>query len=506
MQSAITHNNGYSKPGLAPIFPQHAWNDDSIGGLNYFYAMSTVQSQAGKYYGEKIYKYQKSEFRNQLDYLHGHDLNILHVEATAFLPVNEDMFLLGTNAGFIKFVAATGFDHRMTTIASSEHASGGIAITKIFAVSMYTEPKKFVAQDDAGRLFYFELIRDSEILVTRPVNISWLYPEAQVPSAMITEVLASQDAAHIVCAENKLVLINDTDLPRYKSLITLSARVIALDWWNGKVFCVLEDGRIEVVKTRNVDNRDVFDEDAERQIIQHNYSRNVVAACFLNGEGFIILLQHEVGRNAVNIVAIGYDGDFVCEFAVFFHSPNSEIYDPKVTPAYENNEFIVSFRQHEALGQIITEFHKFTINSEIAGRDAGGGAGGGGGGRGEKRPPPDDDAPQHVKKAYYLNVLKGISKEAREALLNMSKEMREMLIKEQCNICMRDYNRTIVKDKDGRVLEEDTSEITPVVGECGHHMCEECEDNLVEKPEGGKECPSCRQPWRKAQIEMLLLI
>lgn len=505
MQFAITHNNGLAMPGWTPVLPQHAWNDDSVGGLNYFYAMSTVQSQAGKYYGEKIYKYQKSEFRNQLVYLQGYDLNILHIEATAFFPVNEDMFLLGTNAGFIKFVAATGVDHRMTTIASSEHASGGIAITKIFAVSMYTEPKKFVAQDDAGRIFYFELIHQSEIRVTRPVNISWLYPEAQVPSAMITEVLANENAPHIVCAENKLVLINDTHLPTYKSLITLSARVIALDWWNSKVFCVLENGRIEVVKPRNVDNREVFD-DAERQIILHNYSRNVVAACFLNGEGLIILLQHEVGRNAVNIVAIGYDGEFVCEFEKFFDSPNSEIYDPKVTPAYETNEFIVSFRQHEALGQIINEIHKYTIDPEIGGGGAGGGAGGGGGGRGEKRPPPDDDAPQHVKKAYYLDVLKRIPKEAREALLNMPKEMREMLIKEECSICMRDYNRTIVKDKDGRVLEEDTSEITPVVGECGHHMCEECEHNLVDKPEGGKECPSCRQPWRKAQIEMLLLI
>lgn len=465
--------------------PQHAWSDNNTNDV--FFLMTFNESRGC---GGIIYKLKE-------DYSEWDDLGIMSFHASSFFPLWQDAFLLGTTRGHIQFVDK---DPVLVSLVNKNlmHGFDAKPIKKIFHTSGETV---FLAQSEDGIIDYFDIILApdrSAIQIRTTRYAGWLVPED--PSALITDVLRWPDAEgvhfHAILIKNKIFLVDNYTSNKIDEF-TLSARALAITWvpaHNTSIYCVLENGTIEIVSFRR--HRDLhydfFDQDLS-QTIDYQRGRDVVAACFLKEEELIVLLLHAEGSNDLTLVVMNFGGEVLCSDNWLEMGYNqTELYDPKLIPAYDTNNFIVSFR-HKMLGE--NEFFCYTAKFSVIITDDGGAAPAAGGGaapvrRGAKRPAPADDAPEFVKKAYLMEILSHLPKEEREALLQMTPDMQEKLKAESCSICLRDYNSKVT-DKD---------EVTPVVAECGHIVCDDCAPQL---PDGS--CPECRVPFRKAEFELLLV-
>lgn len=461
--------------------PQHAWSDNNTNDV--FYFMSIEEG--------RIYKLEE-------DYFQLHFFGINSSLASTFFPLWQDAFLLGTARGYINFV--DNENGRLVSLANRNllHGFDPKPIKKIFHTS---GERLFMAQSEDGIIDYFDIILApdrSAIEIRTTHNAGWLDPED--PSALITDVLRWPDAErvhfHAILIKNKICLVDNYSSNKIDAF-TLSARALAITWvpaHNTSIYCVLENGTIEIVSFRR--HRDLhydfFDQDLS-QTIEYQRGRDVVAACFLKEEELIVLLLHAEGSSDLTLVVMNFGGEVLCSDNWLEMGYNqTELYDPKLIPAYDTNNFIVSFR-HKMIGE--NEFYCYTAKFSVIITDDGGAAPAAGGGaapvrRGAKRPAPADDAPEFVKKAYLMEILSHLPKEEREALLQMTPDMQEKLKAESCSICLRDYNSKVT-DKD---------EVTPVVAECGHIVCDDCAPQL---PDGS--CPECRVPFRKAEFELLLV-
>lgn len=504
MPFEIRRDEDFSKVGTYLHWqPQHAWSDNNAESANNFYFMShnSPEGMAGR--GIKFYKLNDNFYLRD-----GRDIRMFNL--STFLPVWNDGFLVGTLTGRIGFLDTNenddlvsvasyglGFPHRDSRIKRIFHTSG---------------LRRFLAQNEDGYIDYFdlELAPDSSnIQVRKRHNAGWLYPDD--PSALITDVFCWPEAVvinfHAILIKNKLILVHNHSGNKLDEF-RLSAPGLAITYsprHHNSIFCVLENGSIEIVsfstENRMGQGSVIFDQDLS-ETIEYQHGRDVVAACFLKEEELIVLLEHPEGSNFLRTIVMDFDGTFMCEVEFQMAYNQTEVYDAKLIPAYDTNNFVVSFRQKTPdldFSSFLCFARKFSIHN-VDDRGAAPAAGGGaapaaGGGaapvrRGAKRPAPADDAPEFVKKAYLMEILSHLPKEEREALLQMTPDMQEKLKAESCSICLRDYNSKVT-DKD---------EVTPVVAECGHIVCDDCAPQL---PDGS--CPECRVPFRKAEFELLLV-
>jgi len=118
-------------------------------------------------------------------------------------------------------------------------------------------------------------------------------------------------------------------------------------------------------------------------------------------------------------------------------------------------------------------------------------ASGGGPAVGSKRRQPldkDDPAFERKRKVMLQRALQFLTEEERQVILNAPQELLNEIREEECAVCMQPLNREGVR---------------AITSECDHVMCEPCERIVVRRD---PRCPTCREPWQRATLEMLLLV
>ena len=117
-------------------------------------------------------------------------------------------------------------------------------------------------------------------------------------------------------------------------------------------------------------------------------------------------------------------------------------------------------------------------------------ASGGGPAVGSKRRQPldkDDPAFERKRKVMLQRALQFLTEEERQVILNAPQELLNEIREEECAVCMQPLNREGVR---------------AITSECDHVMCEPCERIVVRRD---PRCPTCREPWERATLEMLLV-
>ena len=99
----------------------------------------------------------------------------------------------------------------------------------------------------------------------------------------------------------------------------------------------------------------------------------------------------------------------------------------------------------------------------------------------------DDPAYERKRRVMLQRALQFLTKEEREAFLKAPQELLDELYAEECAVCMKPLN---------------TEGVQPITSECDHTICEDCETGIRRTD---PRCPTCREPWRRATLEMLLI-
>lgn len=118
-------------------------------------------------------------------------------------------------------------------------------------------------------------------------------------------------------------------------------------------------------------------------------------------------------------------------------------------------------------------------------------ASGGGPAVGSKRRQPldkDDPAFERKRKAMLQRALTFLTEEERQVILNAPQELLNEIREEECAVCLQPVNREGAR---------------AITSECDHVMCEPCERQVLKRD---PRCPTCREPWQRATLEMLLLV
>ena len=102
--------------------------------------------------------------------------------------------------------------------------------------------------------------------------------------------------------------------------------------------------------------------------------------------------------------------------------------------------------------------------------------------------------------AFVRQALQELTPEEREVLLTAPKEMLEEIYEETCIVCSDPLHKRV--DDDG----SEVPRKKPITSECEHSMCEDCETGWIRTKGNEPPCPKCRKPWRRATLEMLLLV
>ena len=343
-------------------------------------------------------------------------------------------------------------------------------VARMFLVGISAVNKNLLAQSSSGQLCYFNVYSDGEMRMWTRHDVTWFFDggNAVNHSSRITDAMAIDNMHHVLLVEDKLALVKWQDLlfTNKRGSSNLPARGLAITKdSNGDLLCALQNGYIQRYR--------VTDEEEGLQYVSTMRTDlpDIINACFVNANKVVFLQKLDDSYLVFSV--FDFSNNILGQHVI--NVPNAPLgFNVEFKGAQSQNMFYLKLRLRFP-DETICRLEQFLIEAVAAGGSAPE--------RGQKRDAPETSA--HRVKEKIMRLMKDLSREQRESLIND-------LQKEQCSVCMTDYNRTEEGDKE---------DITPVFGECGHTVCTDCEPKLP----APKKCPSCRTRWRPAEFALLLI-
>jgi len=121
-----------------------------------------------------------------------------------------------------------------------------------------------------------------------------------------------------------------------------------------------------------------------------------------------------------------------------------------------------------------------------------------------------EDRYKAKRMAFVRQALQHLTPEERIVLLTADSAELKKLYEETCTICQDPLHKR---------TDDDGSEVPrkkPITSECEHTICEDCETqmkesarrnhqrNPIDHPDPTPKCPTCRTPWKRSSVELLL--
>lgn len=401
------------------------------------------------------------------------------------------IYMFGANSGHIFYGAPQGLTIYERD-ARSVQAHDNAPVAQILSLS----GSEFVSQGGDNSIAFFRIEGGNLVELNKLGPIDDKVVDAKKVSF----------ATYVLLVSNKLLLY---ELGRRKDY-ELSASGLAITVTSdNKIVCLLNDGRVETVALSLTSVGFEFD---DISMIAGRERQNIVAGCFWDTDDRRIAVLE-----STDVIIMNHNGYEVDRQALSTNRVWVNLF-PGISPLRhvlmkgrtDGNTFLIEFGPNpdrmmlvEYAFEIIDDLSDSSDSSReerpMAAPAPPVSSAAGGGRSAPKRSAPAGDF--HSVKAKILREMTKLSKKERETLV-------DELQKEQCSVCLSKYNRTVVKDDEGRVVEEDKDEITAVIGECNHTLCEECEKRWTETARRkGKAptCPTCRKPWRRAEFALLLV-